>query len=257
MDSPATPNASIPRSRSSPAPADPQHHQQGPASNGTYPAQPYPSYPQQQQQPQGPSPPPNMPPQQGWTPSPTAQPFYPQFYPQGPAPPGAYGMHPHAAAALPPGAYFDPNAANAQFAWAYQQMMFNAAAQQQQAQMGQYPQMVRSFLDILDLSSHLSSSLSSFIPLPFSIHLLHHNSRTPQYRDLTTPTLVAHLAEGTLMAPLMVAAAAPHPPADLFLPAGTPPTTPASTLIGAPSARAPMRSRILRNRRHRSERPHR
>jgi hypothetical protein len=137
MDAPSNPassqNASIPRSRSSPAndPSNPA------TANGTH-------------APQGPHPPQQLPGGPGWTPSPTAQPFYPQFYPNQ-HPTGAHGqypMHGHhgvpapMAGQLPPNAYYDPNAANAQFAqWAYHQMMYNA---QQQAQMHQpYPQMVR------------------------------------------------------------------------------------------------------------------
>lgn len=85
-------------------------------------------------------------PGQGWTPSPTAQPFYPQYF-QGappPPPPQGYGMqHPGAPmpGMAPPGAYYDPAGANAQFAqWAYHQMMINQAHQLQQ---GFPPQMVR------------------------------------------------------------------------------------------------------------------
>ncbi|KAJ7223249.1 hypothetical protein GGX14DRAFT_657733 [Mycena pura] len=90
-----------PRSHQLP-PAQPQHH-----------PQPYPF----QQQPQG-----------GWTPSLAAPPFYPgAFYQNAPIPPqGAPQAYP-----APAGPYFDP--ANAQLAaqWAYQQMMFNAQAAQQ------------------------------------------------------------------------------------------------------------------------------
>ncbi|KAF9073988.1 hypothetical protein BDP27DRAFT_1359866 [Rhodocollybia butyracea] len=66
------------------------------------PPQPYP-YPVQQQ------------PQGSWTPSISAQPFYPSFYQNHQQSPQTYPQQP----------YFDP--ANAQLAqWAYQQMMFNA-----------------------------------------------------------------------------------------------------------------------------------
>ncbi|KAF5382844.1 hypothetical protein D9757_007326 [Collybiopsis confluens] len=69
-------------------------------------------------------------PQGSWTPSISAQPFYPSFYQNHQNPPQAYPQLPQ----QPP--YFDP--ANAQLAqWAYQQMMFNA---QQQGFMPQPPQ---------------------------------------------------------------------------------------------------------------------
>ena len=59
----------------------------------------------------------------GWTPSPTAAPFYPQFPPFYNA-----GTPPVAAAQAP---YFDPNQ---QLAWAYQQMMLQQAMAQQHHQ---------------------------------------------------------------------------------------------------------------------------
>ncbi|THV01230.1 hypothetical protein K435DRAFT_853944 [Dendrothele bispora CBS 962.96] len=87
---------------SSPAPTNGHHHQL--SNTHAQQPQPYP-YPVQQQ------------PQGSWTPSISAQPFYPSFYAtQQPQP---YPQLPQ----QPP--YFDP--ANAQLAqWAYQQMMYNA-----------------------------------------------------------------------------------------------------------------------------------
>ncbi|KAF7293749.1 hypothetical protein HMN09_01170200 [Mycena chlorophos] len=95
-------------------PLQPQHSQQLPQSYG---------HPQFQQQAQG-----------SWTPSLAAAPFYPgAFYhqPQQGTPPGYPANNP----------YFDPANANAQLAaqWAYQQMMFNAAAAQQ-AQQAAHPE---------------------------------------------------------------------------------------------------------------------
>ncbi|EIN13282.1 hypothetical protein PUNSTDRAFT_48315 [Punctularia strigosozonata HHB-11173 SS5] len=120
MDSPSSSSAnpSVPRQRSSPA----NDHLPSPASSGQ-PQQPYP-YPVQHQQ------------QPGWTPSPSAQPFYPQFY-QNPQQP--YPMHMPPQGQIPgQNPFYDP-AANAQFAqWAYHQMMFNA--QQGGQPMGGYPQ---------------------------------------------------------------------------------------------------------------------
>jgi hypothetical protein len=144
---PAAPaTGTIPRSRSSPAPdasASPPT-----LPNGTAPAF---AHPRSQTLPGGSSPAQQQPPPpSGWTPSPTAQPFYPQFYQNHGQPPPPFPMHamppPHMPGQMPPGAYYDPNAANAQFAqWAYHQMMFSA--QQQAAQMQPYgghpPQMVR------------------------------------------------------------------------------------------------------------------
>ncbi|KIJ58739.1 hypothetical protein HYDPIDRAFT_33889 [Hydnomerulius pinastri MD-312] len=118
MDAPS--NSAIPRQRSSPANDHPSstHPQQSlQQQHSQQSQQPYP-YPVQQQQAQG-----------AWTPSVSAQPFYPSFYQNQQHPPQPYPIHPH----QPQNPYFDPTA-NAQLAqWAYQQMMFNAQAQ---AQMG-------------------------------------------------------------------------------------------------------------------------
>ncbi|KAH9005800.1 hypothetical protein EDB86DRAFT_3070811 [Lactarius hatsudake] len=116
MDSPSsnTPNPSVPRQRVSP-PNDPS-----PAPSPISPPQThhYP-YPVQQQQ-------------AGWNAH--AQPFYPAAFYQNPHP-QQYPIHPSQQGQIPPhGAYFDPNAQFAQ--WAYQQMMFNA--QQQAHQLSQH-----------------------------------------------------------------------------------------------------------------------
>lgn len=118
----ASPPPQIPRARSSPA----NEHGPGSPQGGQPGSQPYPYGV----------------PSAGWAPSPTAQPFYPQFYQNAPGP---YPMHGHPGAPMPgqmapPSPYYDP-AANAQFAqWAYQQMMYNQAHQMQQ---GFPPPMVR------------------------------------------------------------------------------------------------------------------
>ncbi|KAJ7058800.1 hypothetical protein C8F01DRAFT_1085312 [Mycena amicta] len=115
--------SSSPVSPSSSSPS-PQPQSQRPQPQQQHPQPPYGF----QQQPQG-----------TWTPSPAAAPFYPgAFYHQQPqgTPPGYPPTNP----------YFDP--ANAQLAaqWAYQQMMFNAAAAQQaQAEYFQPPQMHSAF----------------------------------------------------------------------------------------------------------------
>jgi hypothetical protein len=124
---------------------------------------------------------------QAWTPSPTAQPFYPQFYPQGavpiPSPPIGVGVNGsplqgapggvgvpnggplpppmHAGQAPPfmhmqgtpiPSPYYDPNA-NAQFAQWYHHVMLQ--------QMGQFPQqMVSLSLSLCPYSISLSSELT-------------------------------------------------------------------------------------------------
>ncbi|KAI0271724.1 hypothetical protein BC834DRAFT_967160 [Gloeopeniophorella convolvens] len=112
MDSPApnASNSSVSRQRVSPA-NDPS-----PAPSPVSPpqAQSYP-YPVQQQQ-------------TGWNAN--APPFYPAAFYQNPHQ-QQYPMHPSQQGQMPPqGAYFDPNAQFAQ--WAYQQMMFNAQQQAQQ-----------------------------------------------------------------------------------------------------------------------------
>ncbi|KAH9170997.1 hypothetical protein EDB89DRAFT_2114682 [Lactarius sanguifluus] len=108
MDSPSsnTPNPSVPRQRVSPP------NDSSPAPSPISPPQThhYP-YPVQQQQ-------------AGWNAH--AQPFYPAAFYQNP--------HPQQAKSPPHGAYFDPNAQFAQ--WAYQHMMFNA--QQQAHQLSQH-----------------------------------------------------------------------------------------------------------------------
>ncbi|KAJ3735295.1 hypothetical protein DFJ43DRAFT_41095 [Lentinula guzmanii] len=84
----------------------PQFQQMNHQQSQQPPQQPYP-YPVQQQ------------PQGSWTPSISAQPFYPSFYQNHQQSPQGYPQLPQQAP------YFDP--ANAQLAqWAYQQMMFNA-----------------------------------------------------------------------------------------------------------------------------------
>ncbi|KAH7910012.1 hypothetical protein BJ138DRAFT_1066029 [Hygrophoropsis aurantiaca] len=119
MDLPATPN-SAPRQRSSStndrSSSPPQHNLQH--------QQPYP-YPVQQQ------------PQGGWTPSISAQPFYPSFYQNQHQQSYSVHGHPQQQQQVPQqNPYFDP-AANAQLAqWAYQQMVYNA--QQQAHQMQQH-----------------------------------------------------------------------------------------------------------------------
>ena len=115
MDPPASnpSNTSVPRQRVSP-PADPSPVPSQVSSSQTshYP------YPVQQQQ-------------AGWNAH--AQPFYPAAFYQNPHQ-QTYPIHPSQQGQVPPpGAYFDPNAQFAQ--WAYQQMMFNA--QQQAHQLSQ------------------------------------------------------------------------------------------------------------------------
>ncbi|ETW87773.1 hypothetical protein HETIRDRAFT_306543 [Heterobasidion irregulare TC 32-1] len=108
--SPNSSNPSVPRQRSSPA-NDPSP---SPSPIPTQHSQPYP-YPVQQQQ-------------AGWNAQ--AQPFYPSFYQnphQQPYPIHPHPSHPSQGQMPPQGAYFDPNAQFAQ--WAYQQMMFNAQQQ--------------------------------------------------------------------------------------------------------------------------------
>ncbi|KAI9437015.1 hypothetical protein H4582DRAFT_1816214 [Lactarius indigo] len=116
MDSPSsnTPNPSVPRQRVSPAnDASPAPSPISPPQTHHYP------YPVQQQQ-------------AGWNAH--AQPFYPAAFYQNPHP-QQYPIHPSQQGQIPPhGAYFDPNAQFAQ--WAYQQMMFNA--QQQAHQLSQH-----------------------------------------------------------------------------------------------------------------------
>ncbi|KIK66047.1 hypothetical protein GYMLUDRAFT_239698 [Collybiopsis luxurians FD-317 M1] len=88
------------------SPNQPQFQQMNIQQPQQPPQQPYP-YPVQQQ------------PQGSWTPSISAQPFYPSFYQNHQNSPQGYPQVPQQAP------YFDP--ANAQLAqWAYQQMMFNA-----------------------------------------------------------------------------------------------------------------------------------
>ncbi|KAF5361644.1 hypothetical protein D9758_007298 [Tetrapyrgos nigripes] len=96
------------------SPANDSNAPSAPSSNGHH-HQPSNSHQQQQPPPQSYPYPVQQQPQGSWTPSITAQPFYPSFYPnQQPQP------YPQLPQQTP---YFDP--ANAQLAqWAYQQMMF-------------------------------------------------------------------------------------------------------------------------------------
>ncbi|KAJ4475139.1 hypothetical protein C8R41DRAFT_549813 [Lentinula lateritia] len=104
--SPANDGTSPSPTTAPPHGSHPQFQQMNHQQSQQPPQQPYP-YPVQQQ------------PQGSWTPSISAQPFYPSFYQNHQQSPQGYPQLPQQAP------YFDP--ANAQLAqWAYQQMMFNA-----------------------------------------------------------------------------------------------------------------------------------
>src|SRR6266702_3369177 len=144
MDSPTSnsPNSSVPRQRVSPT------NDSSPAPSPVSPPQTH-HYPYPVQQPQP-----------GWNAH--AQPFYPAALYQNPLP-QPYPIHPSQQGQIPPhGAYFDPNAQFAQ--WAYQQMMFNA--QQQAHQLSQHGP---------PASSQRGRSASASSPTEYFAQNQHHN----------------------------------------------------------------------------------